>query len=254
MPCNRQPSNSAAYRSVALLLCLVLTLAGCAAAQVGFQAGAKSKYQSIALIPRVNDNLLFVHRTNIAEMAVSQSRLGWDAVAGTGQISKEILGGAGASVVVTSDQNSAAARDADALIVLQQTPLDQYGQQYAPGLDVLLSSVSIAAAAAAGGMAYIIIDDPRRYSARSILEVNGNDGSGTNHCAVGITPTLMNAQTGELIKQGRSLMGVEKIPVQLAGGTWGRLTPAEKSNALAYCQSALRRVVSQSFVELDIVQ
>ena len=254
MPCNRKPSNSAAYRSVALLLCLVLTLSACAASQVGVQAGAKSKYQSIALIPRVNDNLLFVHRTNIAEMAVSQSRLGWDAVAGTGQISKEILGGAGASVVVTSDQNSAAARDADALIVLQQTPLDQYGQQYAPGQDVLLSSVSIAAAAAAGGMAYIIIDDPRRYSARSILEVNGNDGSGPNHCAVGITPTLMNAQTGELIKQGRSLMGVEKIPVQLAGGTWGRLTPAEKSNALAYCQSALRRVVSQSFVELDIVQ
>ena len=254
MHCDRNPSNLIAYCSKAILLCLVMTLSACAASQVGVPAGAKARYQSIAVIPRVNDNLLSVHRSNMAELQVSQSRLGWDAAAGAGQISTEILGRTGASVVVTRDKNSAVARDADALIVLQQTPLDQYGQQYTPGQDVLLSSVSIAAAAAAGGMGYIIIDDPRRYSSRSILEVNGSDGSGPNHCAIGITPVLLNAKTGELIKQGRSLMGVEKLPFQLAGGTWGRLTPAEKSNVRAYCQSALRRVVSQSFVELEIVQ
>ncbi len=254
MHCDRNPLNFIAYHSKAILLCLVMTLSACAASQVGVPAGAKSRYQSIAVIPRVNDNLLSVYRPNMAELEVSQSRLGWDAAAGTGQISNEILGRTGASVVVTHEKNSAAARDADALIVLQQTPLDQYGQQYTPGQDVLLSSVSISAAAAVGGMAYIIIDDPRRYSSRSILEVNGSDGRGPNHCAIGVTPVLMNAKTGELIKQGRSLMGVEKLPVQLAGGTWERLTPAEKSTVLVHCQSALRRVVSQSFVELDIVQ
>lgn len=255
MLCDKRQSASITYRSKSLFLCIVLMLAACAETQVGVQSGAKSKYQAIAVVPNVNDSLLSVYRQNeFSQPSVSETRMGWDAVTGAGQISKEILGRTGASVTVTRDQNSASAQASDAVVVLRQTPLDQFAQKYNPGQDLMLSAASIAGAAAAGGMAYIIIDDERRYRPRSILEIRGSDGSGPNHCAVGITPTLSNAKTGELVKQGRSLMGVEKLPGQLSGRSWQQLSPSEKSTVLAYCQSALRRVISQSFVELGIVR
>ncbi|MHA6262075.1 hypothetical protein ACXYMO_02645 [Arenibacterium sp. CAU 1754] len=255
MPCDKKRSNSITRRSKSLILSMALILAACAETQVGVQSGAKSRYQAIAVVPHVNDNLLSVYRKNeFSQPWVTEARMGWDANSGAGQIAKEILGRAGASVTVTRDQHSGSAKAADAVVILRQTPLDQFAQRYNPEQDLMLNVISIAAAASAGGIAYIIIDDERRYRPRSILEIRKSDGSGPNHCAVGITPALSNAKTGELLKQGRSLMGVEKLPGRLSGHSWQQLTPSERSTVLAYCQSALRRAISQSFVELGLVR
>jgi hypothetical protein len=182
--------------------------------------------------------------------------MGWLAADGVGQISRDILGPAGASVTVSSEPGSASAKATQAVVVLEQTPLDAFAQNYDPGRDLLISAASVAGAATAGGMAVIIVDDSRRYRPRSVLRIAGNEQSGQGNsslCAVGLTPNLVDPQTGETIRKGRSLMGLEKLPVSLSGNNWRSLAPAERSTVLAYCQSALRRVVSQSFVELKIV-
>jgi hypothetical protein len=232
-----------------------MILSACAATQTGIQSGGQSKFQAIAVVPRVNDTLLTVYRQNaFSTPVVSEAQMGWNAAKGAGQISTELLSRAGASVSVTADPIDASAKASEAVIVLQQTPLDQFAQKYVPGQDLMLSVASIAGAAAAGGIFYIIIDDEKRYRPRSILEIKGSEGDGPSYCAIGITPSLINASSGETIRRGRSLMGVEKLPAKISGQAWRQFTPTERSTVLAYCQSALRRVISQSFVELKIVK
>lgn len=45
----------------------------------------------------------------------------------------------------------------------------------------------------------------------------------------------------------------EKLPAALSGQGLSSFTAEERGTVLAYCQSALRRVVSQSFVELQMM-
>ena len=235
----------------------LLMLTACAESQTGVPSGARSKYSSITVVPRVNDRLLSVYWPNpVSQPLVSEANMGWSAASGVGKISREILGPTGATVTVSSEPGSASAKAAQAVVILEQTPLDAFAQNYDPGRDLLISAASVAGAAAAGGMAVIIVDDSRRYQPRSVLRIAGNEQGGQGNsslCAVGLTPSLVDPQTGETIRKGRSLMGVEKLQVSLSGTNWGSLAPAERSTVLAYCQSALRRVVSQSFVELQIV-
>lgn len=255
MLCNHLPTIAVKRCINALSFSVAVVLSACAASQTGVQSGAQSRYRTIAVVPRVNDNLLTVYRQNeFSQPAVSEAKMGWNAANGAGQISTELLSRAGASVSITADPNSASAKAAQAVIILQQTPLDQFAQKYDPGQDLMLSAASIAGAAAAGGIFYVTVDDERRYRPRSILEIRGSEGEGPNYCAVGITPSLINASTGETVQRGRSLMGVEELPARISGKTWRLLTSTERSTVLAYCQSALRRVVSQSFVELKIVE
>ncbi|MEP2506898.1 MAG: hypothetical protein ABJH85_19415 [Paracoccaceae bacterium] len=241
----------------ALTSVLLVVLTACAESQTGVVSGARSKYSSIAVVPKVNDRLLSVYWPSpMAQPAVSEANMGWSAANGVVQISREILGPTGASVSVSSEAGSANAKAAQVVVILQQTPLDAFAQNYDPGRDLLISAASVAGAAAAGGMAVIIVDNSRRYQPRSVLRIAGSEQGGQGNsslCAVGLTPSLVNPQTGETIRQGRSLMGIEKLPVSLSGTNWGSLAPAERSTVIAYCQSALRRVVSQSFVELQIV-
>ncbi len=72
-------------------------------------------------------------------------------------------------------------------------------------------------------------------------------------CAVGITPYLVDPKTGETLKKGRPLTGIERISVRAAGRSWQSFSPSERATILAYCQSAHRRAISQAFVELEIV-
>lgn len=233
-----------------------LLLSACATTQVGVPSGAQSKYEKITVVPRISGRLLTVHRqSELSQPIMSEADMGWNAAGDAGQISKELLGRTGASVSVTSDPRGASAKAAQAVIILQQTPLDQFAQNYSPERDVIVSIAVAAVMAEATGIFYLDFseDDVTRYRRRSILEITGAQGDGPNYCAVGITPFLVDASTGETIRKGRSLMGTEKVPVRISGVTWQQLTTKERSTVLAYCQSALRRAVSQSFVELDIV-
>jgi hypothetical protein len=182
--------------------------------------------------------------------------MGWDVADGAGQISRDILGAAGAVVWVTLDPRGAAASAADVAIVLEQSPLNQLAQNYNPGRDLFLSGVSVASAVAAGGLAVISIEAKENFEPRSVLRMSGG-GTGSSidadFCAVGLTPYLIDPATGETLKRGRSLMGIEKIPVQLGASSWALFTPAERATVLVYCQAALRRAISQAFVELGVV-
>ena len=235
----------------------LLVLTACAESQTGVPSGARSKYSSISVVPKVNDRLLSVYWPSpVSRPLVSEAGMGWSAATGVGQMSREILGPTGAAVAISSETGSATAKATQAVVLLEQTPLDAFAQNYDPGRDFLISAASIAGAATAGGMAVIIVDDSKRYQPRSVLRISGNEQGGqgnSSFCAVGLTPSLADPQTGEILRKGRSLMGVEKLPVSLSGTNWRSLSPSERSTVLAYCQSALRRVVSQSFVELQIL-
>ncbi|MCA0869455.1 hypothetical protein LCL97_01335 [Seohaeicola saemankumensis] len=250
--------NPATTRLAAAFVTIAAMLTACAESQTGVASGSRAAYTSVAVVPRVNDALLSVYWSSpLASPVASQARLGWSAADGTGQISREILGRAGASVTVTSAPTGSAARAAQAVVVLQQTPLNELAQNYDPGRDLLISAASLAGAASAGGLAVIVINDPAAYQPRSVLRISrvGADAKGDpNLCAIGLTPSLVDPATGKVIQQGRSLMGVEKLPGSLSGRSWSELGGSERATVLAYCQSALRRVVSQSFVELGIVK
>lgn len=240
------------------LLAAVLTLSACAATQTGVASDDRSQYRSVAVVPEINDRVLSVYWANaLSQPSASEARMGWNAAQGAGQIAADILSKAGASVTVTSQPTSAAARSSEVAVVLRQTPLNQLAQSYNPGQDILLSGVSVAGAASAGGLATISIRSERGFKPRSVLQIKGGEGAGRTQpefCAVGITPVLIDPGTGEVLKTGRPLMGTERIPIEASGQNWSTFTPSERAAVLAYCQSALRRVISQAFVELAVVK
>ena len=241
-----------------MLLAAALTLSSCAASQTGVASNDRSQYRSVAVVPEINDQVLSVYWASaLSQPSASETRMGWNAAEGAGQISADILSGAGAAVTVTSAPTSAAARSSEVAVVLRQTPLNQLAQSYNPGQDLFLSGVSVAGAAAAGGMATISIRGQKGFKPRSVLQIKSGAEAGRykpEFCAVGITPLLVDPETGEILKTGRPLMGTEKIPIETSGRTWSGFTASERAAILAYCQSALRRVISQAFVELAVVK
>ncbi|MDU8946540.1 hypothetical protein [Ovoidimarina sediminis] len=240
-----------------LLLAAALALSACAASQTGVGSADRSRYTSVAIVPDINDRLVTVYWANaLSSPSSSEARLGWNAAKGAGQISAEILSHTGASVTVSSDPTGSAARSAEVAVILRQTPLNALAQSYNPGQDILLSGVSVAGAAAAGGMATVSIRGERGFQPRSVLHVKGGGVRGRSQldlCAVGITPYLVDPKTGETLKKGRPLTGIEKISLGASGRSWQSFSATERATILAYCQSALRRAISQAFVELDIV-
>ena len=123
--------------AVGMVIAAMLFMTACAETQTGVRSGARSQYDSIAVIPRVNDRLLSVYWSSpIAQPAVSEASMGWSATRGVGQMSREILRPIGTSVTVVSNPTSAGARATQAAIVLQQTPLDALARNYDPGRDL----------------------------------------------------------------------------------------------------------------------
>ena len=257
MPCDTTGSAQKRRLAWSCLGAAFLILSACTPPQTGVATGAKSNYQSIAVVPRLNDRLLTAYWAKpLGEPSISESKMGWNAARDAGEISREILSQAGASVSVASNATSREARTAQVVVVLEQTPLDALASNYDPGRDFLISAVSIAGAASAGGMGYIVIDSPNRYEPRSVLRITNADGENRNNpnvWVVGLTPYLVDPTSGETIRKGRSLFGAEKLPGTFSGRSWSTFSAAEKQKVLIYCQSALRRVVSQSFMELDLV-
>ena len=237
---------------------LILMLAACAESQTGVSTGSRAAYQTVAVVPRINDRLLSAYWENPwGTPGVAEASMGWNASRDAGQMAREILAGVGASATVTSSPTSAPAKAAQAVVLLEQTPLDALASNYDPGRDFLITASSLAAAASSGGVGYIIIDTPENYSPRMVLRITNIDGSNPsnpNVCVVGLTPSLVNPATGEATRKGRSLVGAEKLPIPLSGAGWSTFSASERATVLTYCQSALRRVVSQSFVELGVVK
>ncbi len=156
-------------------------MTACAASQTGVSSGSRAAYASVAVVPRVNDALRSGYWSNpLGSPVASQARKGWSAADGTGQIAREILGRAGASVTVTSEPTRGAARAAQAVVVLQKIPLTELAQTDDPGRDLLISAASLAGAASAGGLAVMVINDLAANQRRSVLRISrvGADAQG----------------------------------------------------------------------------
>lgn len=224
--------------------------------QRNLPSGSRAKYDRVALVPAVGDNVVSSYwQAPFSEPVPTPGRLGWDASAATVALVKEQLGPPGATVTAVSAPNSAAAKAHDVVLVLQQTPLNKLGQDYNPGRDLLALGGGIVAIAAVAGAER---NRDEAFQPRFVLWIRNPQASkaiiGENACTVGLTASLLDPGTGQPTAQGTRVTGRTIIPDPLSARDWAGLSQSEKARVLGYCQLALRSAVTQALARLDIVE
>lgn len=241
--------NRARGISVALLAAVALAIPSCAP-QIGLTGAGRSQFGAIAVAPQFNDTIYSVYYASaLGEPQKNAHRSGWNVSGAAGQMAREMLNQAGASVQVVSAAGAITAPGNDVLVLLQQAPLDRAGRAYDPGRTFLVSG--------AGVMIAESLMQNKQYQQRTVLVTSDpakEQTIGLHYCAVGVKPTLLDATTGEVLKEGVPASAQEDIPAGLLGGGWSSLGAQDRKTAKIYCDSALRRAVSQALAQLDIVR
>lgn len=239
------------------LLLASLGLAGCVeTTQANLPSGARTKYARLALVPNVGDRAVSTYWAGaFSEPVPTEGRLGWNASSATTNLVRQLLAPTGAKITVVSSHGSRAAQANDAVIILQQTPLNKLGQDYNPGRDLLALGGGLIAIAAVAGAEK---DKSKTFQPRFVLWVRNPAVSkamiGENACTVGLSASLVNPKTGKSLSDGAQVIGRTIIAGDLTARDFARMPKPEKARVLASCQSALRSAVSQALVKLNITE
>lgn len=242
---------------LSLALCAALGLAGCIeTTQTGLPSGARAKFGRIAVVPGVSDRVLSSYWAGaFSEPVPVEGRLGWDASSGTARLVRQQLEAIGARVTVAPSQTSRQAKTSEAVIVLQQAPLNKLGQNYDPGRDFFAMGGGLIAIAAVAGARE---NKSKLFQPRFVLWVRNPRASkamiGENACTVGLSASLVDPASGKAISSGTQVLGRTIIPGDLTAQSYSKMPKAERTRVLAACQSALRSAVSQALVKLNLTR
>jgi hypothetical protein len=230
---------------------LMVALAACGP-QGGVSSNARGVYDSVGIVSGVSNQMVSVHWNDLLGAAsVSRGRLRWDAQGGAAQMAQEILQKSGTRSFRVPAPGAASAADTDVVLVLEQAGLNALGETYAPEQTMVFNAISIASVMPYGGLAVIRIDSAQNYAPVFVVHV-ATTGRPTSACTVAVKPSLYDPVSGKVTRTGPEMVGSEKIP-GLAATPSGGIPAAERDRVLAYCQAALRRVVSQAIAQLDLV-
>ncbi len=234
-----------------------LSLTGCLdTTQVGIPSDAQAQYSKIGLVTQISDNVVSTYwDAAFAEPQPIDGKLGWNAASATGGFVREQLTPTGAVVANVPSHTGAAAQKTDAVIVLQQTPLDILGQNYNPGRDFFVLGGGLFAI---GAIASAEKAKGEKYQPRFVLWVRNPAVNkaliGENACTVGLTASLVDPATGSQIVEGKQVSGRSVIPGNLQTKDWANFSTSEKQLVRSHCSLALRSAVSQALVGLKVVR
>lgn len=243
--------------SLLIGLVTVVGLAGCVeTTQVGVPSDATAQYSKVALVTQIGDRVVSTYwEAAFSEPQPIDGKLGWNAASAASGFVKEQLGPVGTVVSSVSSHTGAAAKQNDAVIVLQQTPLDMLGQNYNPGRDFFALGGGLIAIAAVAGAEK---NKAEKYQPRFVLWVRNPAANkaviGENACTVGLTASLLDPQTGDQIVEGKQVTGRSVIPGALQARDWARFSKREKQLVISHCSLALRSAVSQALLALKVVR
>ena len=235
----------------------MLLLSGCLeTSREGLSANARTKYARMALVASVSENAVSTYwDAAFSEPKPTEGRLEWNASRATINFVRDQVTPTGTKLTVVTSHTSSSMQANDAVLALQQTPLNTLGQNYFPGRDVLALGGGLIGISAAAS------SEPKKdqlFKPRFVLWVRNPAANkamiGEIACTVGLTASLLDASSGEALQESVQVSRRMVIPDALSAPDWARMPKSEKKRVLSYCNLALRSAVSQALVRLNVAK